>query len=486
MSNQFVSTISALAKIIVALQKNETIFFGSANKDYQGQYENTMYTPNTTVQVLLPFYPELQATISVKPTPIVDRTRSVTCDQIFSTVAQVNTVDLSLGVKPFVEKRLMQFYKVIQNGVERYLVDKLIASSTFIPVTAVSALKTTAPLDWLYNAKTMMTHMKMNDVGTIMVLNNQTANKVRKQLSQSAQSSDRVAQSVIRRGLVGQISGVPVHESADLLDHRAGQLAKVSGLNLRIKSIQKSADGLEIIGLTFNAYKDTSASTPINDISHNAVKKYDGFVLNTIGWKQPISNRDTDYVAFCRSNADIDSISGGSFAITLSQPLELAQLSREPAVGDAVMALDDHTHNFLYTRYGLTAVNPPLQPLKSVDSKVVSTEGISCTVNMQGDMYAYTEGYRISTMMGATVFNQNVIALPIPTASLSPQASGFDLAGVMAEGIAKRLENKTVLSEKAKPTAKADVKPKAKKAKPKATATEPSDTLEGSATTAEA
>ena len=247
MSNQFVSTISALAKIIVALQKNETIFFGSANKDYQGQYENTMYTSNTTVQVLLPFYPELQTTISVKPTPIVDRTRSVTCDQIFSTVAQVNTVDLSLGVKPFVEKRLMQFYKVIQNGVERYLVDKLIASSTFIPVTAVSALKTTAPLDWLYNAKTMMTHMKMNDVGTIMVLNNQTANKVRKQLSQSAQSSDRVAQSVIRRGLVGQISGVPVHESADLLDHRAGQLAKVNGLNLRIKSIQKSADGLEII-----------------------------------------------------------------------------------------------------------------------------------------------------------------------------------------------------------------------------------------------
>lgn len=441
MSNQFVSTVNTLAKVIIALQKNETVFFGSANKDYEGQYEKTAYTLGSTVNVMLPFYPKLQNTIEIKPTPIIDRTRPVKCEEIFSVGVEVNNVDLSLGLKSFVDKHLINFYEVIKCGTERFLIEKMIAGSTFIPITTVSALKTTPPLKWLTAARTMMSHMKMNTFGSLMVLNNHVANDVRGPLSKSSLSSDKISQSVIRRGLTGQISGVPVHESSDLMHHTAGQLAKVPTLNLRVKAITKSPDGLYITGITFSAYKDKARKTPISDISANAVKKYDAFVFNDIGWKQAITDENTIYLTFCRSAVDVHSIMGGGFSITLAQPLEIAKLSRLPIPDDAVTALDDHTNNFLYSRNGLSAVNPPLGELADVKNKTVRSDGISCYAGYQGDITRFTQMYRISTLLGSTVFEQNVIAMPIPTNTTPSQTSNADLMGAFEKSMVKYIKN---------------------------------------------
>ena len=78
--NQYVSTVSSIAKTIIVLQKTDTVLFGSANKDYEGQYEGKMYTINSEIKVLLPFYPDVQETLGVQLKPIIDRTATVKCE----------------------------------------------------------------------------------------------------------------------------------------------------------------------------------------------------------------------------------------------------------------------------------------------------------------------------------------------------------------------------------------------------------------------
>jgi len=412
-----VSTL--VARTITEFNNNINYIYSTANRDFVEMFDGKTYSTGGTINVKVPGYPQVQRGLSVTPTAIQDLVvpLTITEDDIYSVTRDISIFDGKFNITGYdsaltedVEERIVDNYAypaflALMADLEYELYYKLKIAAWYSPIDTVDSLGSINNFAAVQSVDTLMGQLRLPNMSRSMIFNyNDAAN-----VSASLQNMFNVGvnEKVTKEAWIGgsadkgRLASLDCYRSNSFFTHEAGPLAGETDLEV----VSVSTDGTQIV------INGATASTA------QLINAGDRISIPTITWLDPVSKNVLSTKVVVAAAEDANGDGTGSVTITLAYPLlasgEHANVSALPAVGASVYVFPDYNLNVAYTKSGLSVVPltmPDIYGAANSDSS--DSQGVPVKVNLQGQVTAYQNIFRISQMVGSKGFTPYLVALP--------------------------------------------------------------------------
>jgi len=416
MSNEF-QVSNLVAKATTEFHEQRSPIFNTANRKYQGMYDQKDYATGGNIQIKVPGYPTAVRGLSVSPQGIEDLTVNypITEEDIYSVPRQLNVYeqmfDILRGTRALtdndkaaiVDNYAFPAYEALEAAIEETCAYALKTNAFYSPVDTVDSLTSVNNYSSISQVTTLMRNLKLSSERYLM-MNNDDAQFVADSLQNSFVTP--LNKNITKEALVGgpdkgRLAGLDMYMSAELRVHEAGQLAGRSGMTVTAIS----ADGLTL----------TLSGVPSDTTQQ--INAGDRFSIPGIYWVVPISKAVLLTRVTIAAAEDADGNGDGTINLVLNYPLlfsgEHANVSATPAGGNPIYGFGDYKLNFAYVPSGLNAVALRMADVfGAINSDVKGQAKAPTKVYMQGTVSNLNNIFRISMLVAIKAITPYLICLP--------------------------------------------------------------------------
>jgi len=416
MSNEF-QVSNLVAKATTEFHEQRSPIFNTANRKYQGMYDQKDYATGGNIQIKVPGYPTGVRGLSVSPQGIEDLTVNypITEEDIYSVPRQLNVYeqmfDILRGTRALtdndkaaiVDNYAFPAYEALEAAIEETCAYALKTNAFYSPVDTVDSLTSVNNYSSISQVTTLMRNLKLSSERYLM-MNNDDAQFVADSLQNSFVTP--LNKNITKEALVGgpdkgRLAGLDMYMSAELRVHEAGQLAGRSGMTVTAIS----ADGLTL----------TLSGVPSDTTQQ--INAGDRFSIPGIYWVDPISKAVLLTRVTIAAAEDADGNGDGTINLVLNYPLlfsgEHANVSATPAGGNPIYGFGDYKLNFAYVPSGLNAVALRMADVfGAINSDVKGQAKAPTKVYMQGTVSNLNNIFRISMLVAIKAITPYLICLP--------------------------------------------------------------------------
>lgn len=416
MSNEF-QVSNLIAKATTEFHDQKSPIFNTANRKYEGMYEQKEYATGGNIRIKIPGYPAQQNGLTVTPQGIQDLVVNypITVDDIYNVPRQLNVYEQMFNIlrgtraltdndkAAIVDNYAYPAYEAMEGAIEAKCALELKTNAFYSPIDTVDKLSAVNNYSAISRVTTLFRNLKLGNERYLM-MNNDDAQSVADSLQNSFVTP--LNKNITKEALVGgpdkgRLAGLDMYMSAELRPHQAGQLAGRAGMTVTAIS----ADGLTL----------TVSGVPSDTTQQ--VNAGDRFSIPGIFWVDPITKAVLGTKVTIAAAEDTDGNGDGTIQIVLNYPLlfsgEHANVSATPAAGNPIYGFGDYNLNFAYVPSGLNAVAVRMTDVfGAINSDVKGNIKVPTKVYMQGTVSNLNNIFRISMTAAIKAITPYIICLP--------------------------------------------------------------------------
>lgn len=418
MSNEF-QVSNLIAKATTEFWDQRSPIFNTANRKYEGMYEQKDYATGGNIRIKIPGYPQQQNGLSVTAQGIQDLVVNfpITEDDIYNVTRQLNVYEQMFNIlrgtraltdndkAEIVDNYAYPAYERLEGAIEAKCAYELKTNAFYSPIDTIDKLSAVNNYPAISRVTTLFRNLKL-DKERYLMMNNDDAQSV----GDSLQNSFVVPmnKNITEEARIGndptksRLAGLDLYQSAELRPHEAGALAGRAGMTVTAIS----ADGLT---LTLSGVPATSAQQ---------INAGDRFSIPGIFWVDPITKAVLGTRVTIAAAEDADGNGDGTIQLVLNYPLlfsgEHANVSATPAAGNPIYGFGDYNLNFAYVPSGLNAVAVRMADVfGAINSDVKgNAKSVPVKVYMQGTVSNLNNIFRISMIAAIKAITPYLICLP--------------------------------------------------------------------------
>lgn len=416
MSNEF-EVSNLIAKGTTEFHEQRSPIFNTANRKYEGMYEQKEYAKGENIRIKIPGYPQQQNGLSVTPQGIQDLVVNfpITEDDIYNVTRQLNVYEQMFNIlrgtraltdndkAAIVDNYAYPAYEAMEGAIEAKCALELKTNSFYSPIDTIDKLSAINNYSAISRVTTMFRNLKLGSERYLM-MNNDDAQSVADSLQNSFVTP--LNKNITKEALVGgpdkgRLAGLDMYMSSELRPHQAGQLAGRAGMMVTAISV----DGLTltVTGVPADATQQINAG--------------DRFSIPGVFWVDPITKAVLGTRVTIAAAEDTDGNGDGTIQIVLNYPLlfsgEHANVSATPAAGNPIYGFGDYNLNVAYVPSGLNAVAVRmLDVFGAINSDVKGNVKVPTKVYMQGTVSNLNNIFRISMIAAIKAITPYLICLP--------------------------------------------------------------------------
>lgn len=411
---------SLVARTITEFNNTINFIYSTANQDYVESFEQRMYATGGTISIKVPGYPQVQTGLSVTPSAIQDLVvpYTITEDDIYSVPRELSILDPQFNVLGYdasltkaVKDRIVDNYAypsflALMARLESELYYKLKIAAWYSPIDELSKLGGVNNFSSVQSVDTMMGKLRLPNMSRSMIFNYDDAASVSASL-QNNFFNNGINEKVTEEAWIGgssdkgRLAGLDCFRSNNFFTHEAGAL--VGETDLTVVSV--SSDGTEIV----------IGGAP--SVTSKLINAGDRISIPSINWVDPVTKNVLSTKVVVAAAEDANGDGTGQVTLTLKYPIlasgEHANVSALPAFNAPVYVFPDYNFNVAYTKSGLSVVPLNMYDIYgAANSDSKSEQSVPVKVNMQGQVTAYQNVFRISQLVGTEAFTPYLVALP--------------------------------------------------------------------------
>jgi hypothetical protein len=416
MSNEF-QVSNLIAKATTEFNEQRSPIFNTANRKYEGMYEQKEYATGGNIAIKIPGYPQQQNGLSVTPQGIQDLVVNypITPEDIYNVPRQLNVYEQMFNIlrgtraltdndkAAIVDNYAYPAYEALEGAIESKCALELKTNAFYSPIDTIDKLSAVNNYSSISSVTTLFRNLKLGNERYLM-MNNDDAQSVADSLQNSfvkPLNKDITYEALVGGPDKGRLAGLDMYMSSELRPHQAGQLAGASGMTVTAIS----ADGLTL----------TISGVPAN--SSQQINAGDRFSIPGIFWVDPITKAVLSTRVTVAASEDSDGNGDGTIQLVLNYPLlfsgEHANISATPAAGNPIYGFGDYNLNFAYVPSGLNAVAVKMTDVfGAINSDVKGNVKVPTKVYMQGTVSNLNNIFRISMIAAIKAITPYIICLP--------------------------------------------------------------------------
>lgn len=417
MSNEF-EVSNLIAKGTTEFHEQRSPIFNTANRKYEGMYDQKDYATGGNIRIKIPGYPQQQNGLAVTPQGIQDLVVNfpITEDDIYNVPRQLNVYEQMFNIlrgtraltdndkAAIVDNYAYPAYEAMEGAIEAKCALELKTNAFYSPIDTIDKLSAVNNYSSISRVTTLFRDLKLSAERYLM-MNNEDAQFVADSLQNSfvtPLNKNITAEARVGGPDKGRLAGLDLFMSSELRPHEAGQLAGRSGMTVTAIS----ADGLTL----------TISGVPADTTQQ--INAGDRFSIPGIFWVDPITKAVLGTRVTVAAAADADGLGGGTIQLVLNYPLlfsgEHANVSATPAGGNPIYGFGDYKTNFAYVPSGLNAVAVRMADVfGAINSDVKgNAKSVPVKVYMQGTVSNLNNIFRISMISAIKAITPYIICLP--------------------------------------------------------------------------
>lgn len=383
MANSFNNTQLVLDDFLIHFQNN-TQFALTAGRNFTEDYKNKPMRKGDTLTYRLPYQFTAGTSLTVTPQDVVDRTRTITVDQVRNTALQFNGLEITLEdalKNPYAKEYMESEVEVIANSVESYIAQNFYKSTYNAVGTPGSAVTASTIGD--ARALAMKLGIPVVSSQFFGALEPDSANALANSVNNYFNT--KVNTAALEKGFLGELKGVQFFESVHIGRHVAGAGAGTA-----------ATAGVKSGGLV-NGAVSSGSSIAADGLAASTTAFRQGDIIFVAGVYSvnPLTKLSTGELQQFTVTADVTSTAGGAATIPVSPAIVTSgagqNVSAALADNAAISLYDDHNVNIVYNKNAIYYAAPQLVPL---DAGVIAGSSYSDKYRMA---LTYTKGSAILT-----------------------------------------------------------------------------------------
>ena len=301
-------------------------------------------------------------------------------------------------------------FLALMADLEIELAYKLKIAAWYSPIDELSKLSGVNNFAAVQSVDTLMGQLRLPQMNRSMIFNYNDAANVSNSLQNmfNVGVNTKVTEEAWIGGSSdkGRLAALDCYRSNSFYTHEAGALAGLT----TVEVVSVGADGTTIV------------LSGVPSLTSQLINAGDRFSIPSITWLDPVSKSVLSTKVVVAAAEDANGDGAGNVTLTLAYPLlasgEHANVSALPAASAPVYVFPDYNFNVAYTKSGLSVVPLNMHDIYgAANSNTGSDQGVPVKVNLQGQVTAYQNVFRISQLVGTKAFTPYLVALPSKAAA---------------------------------------------------------------------